>query len=137
MDYRHDTKAFSYTHLTDSSLDRLSTNTFNEDVDDELSEKLFSKFPSFNGHSAAHLNKRLALRQKFYDSLPRKTDLFKVSAACLPLFDIGFLGLKNSQDTPDENHPYGNTRNLIGEKKVLLIFSMFILECHKISSFCT
>ena len=75
MDYRHDTKAFSYTHLMDSSLDTLSTYIFNKDVDDELSEKLFSKFPSLNGHSAAHLNKILALRQKFYDMFAKKSRL--------------------------------------------------------------
>ena len=75
-DCHNDAIAFSFTHLTNPSLEKISKYIHEEEVDDEISKKLSLKFPSLCGYSSVYINRLLAARQKFYDMFAKENGLY-------------------------------------------------------------
>ena len=75
--YLQDSKAFSYTHLTDSELRELSKYIVNEDMDDQIYLALMKRYPSLKDicSNYVNLNRGLAVKQFFYNLYAEKHKL--------------------------------------------------------------
>ena len=75
--YLQDSKAFSYTHLTDSEHRELSKYIANEDMEDQIYLALMKRYPSLKDicSNYVNLNRGLAVKQFFYNLYAEKHKL--------------------------------------------------------------